>query len=174
MRRIFFSFLLILIFLADQDDLWESNKINVLNDKLKDYDLVLSNCKLIDDNDNVIQPNYYEYYFKKNKPSLSFLNNLKKNPFLGCAMAFNRKVLDRSLPFPKNIAMHDIWIGLLSERCFKVYFTEEILFSWRRHNSNVTFAINLPDNKLSNYSTWYKIKYRMVILFYLFKRIIFE
>ena len=160
------------IFLADQDDLWESNKVKTILEELNHYDLVLSNCKLIDDNDRIIQSNYYQYYFKKNKPSLSFFSNLRKNPFLGCAMAFNRKVLDRVLPFPKNIAMHDIWIGLLSELCFKVYFTEEILFSWRRHSANVTFSINLPDNKLSNNSMFYKIKYRFVILFHLFKRII--
>jgi glycosyltransferase involved in cell wall biosynthesis len=160
------------IFLADQDDIWEANKVKVLMEKLNTYDLVLSNCKLIDENDHIIQPNYWRYYFKKDKPSLSFIQNLKKNPFLGCAMAFNRRVLNRVLPFPKRIAMHDIWIGLLSELSFKVYFTEKILFSWRRHGSNVTFSIDRPEGKLSTNSLFYKLKYRIAILYYLFKRIV--
>lgn len=30
-------------------------------------------------------------------------------------MAFKKEVLDIVLPFPKRIAMHDIWIGLCAE-----------------------------------------------------------
>ena len=161
------------IFLADQDDIWENNKVKVLLNALNHYDLVLSNCKLINEDDNIIQPDYYQYYFKKNKPSLSFFKNLYKNPFLGCAMAFNRKVLERSLPFPEKIAMHDIWIGLLAEVCFRVHFVEEPLFSWRRHYNNATFAIDLPENKLSNNSFLFKIQYRLIIFFYLIKRVLF-
>src|SRR4029078_12834176 len=107
-------------------------------------------------------------------PSLSFFPNLRKNPFLGCSMAFNRKVLSRETPFPKGIAMHDIWIGLLSELCYKVYFSEEVLFSWRRHTNNVTFSIDLPDENLSKHTLFYKLKYRIIILFYLLKRILVD
>lgn len=30
-------------------------------------------------------------------------------------MAFKKSVLEYALPFPRNIAMHDIWIGLSVE-----------------------------------------------------------
>ena len=34
---------------------------------------------------------------------------------MGCCMAFNRDLLKYVLPFPKSIAMHDLWIGLNAE-----------------------------------------------------------
>ncbi|MBI2966570.1 MAG: glycosyltransferase family 2 protein [Bacteroidetes bacterium] len=162
------------IFLADQDDIWKGNKVAILLKHLANNDLVLSNCNIIDENDKVIHDNYYQYYFQKNKPQLSFFKNLYKNPFLGCAMAFNRKVMDCALPFPKKIAMHDIWIGNVSLLNYKIQFIEETLFSWRRHNNNLTFSIDLPDNELSNNSLYYKIKYRLVILYYLFRNLVFK
>ena len=69
--------------------------------------------------------------------------------------------------------MHDIWIGLLALKTSKVYFASEKLSSWRRHDNNITNSIKRRDDKLSDYSFFFKIKYRLQMLILIFKRIYF-
>jgi len=53
-------------------------------------------------------------------------------------MAFNRNLLRYALPFPPKIAMHDQWIGLIAELYAEVYFCEEKLIGYRKHDNNQT------------------------------------
>ena len=57
---------------------------------------------------------------------------------MGCCMAFHRKVLEKALPFPADIPMHDIWIGLVGEMYFKVSMISDKLVLHRRHTHNAT------------------------------------
>ena len=156
------------IFLSDQDDIWLPGKVNFTLKKLYHHDIVVCNGHIIDQNEKII----HDSYFGWKGCGKGFLKNLRKNSYLGCSLAFNRKILDFILPFPKKIAMHDIWIGMVSELIGKTYFIQEQLFLYRRHNDNFTAAIQKPDDKLSDNTTFYKIWYRVVILFYLFSRYI--
>jgi len=159
------------VFLSDQDDIWHPQKVKNMIVALQDYDLVVCNSKLIDEKDNVLKDNYFQHYFKQEKPPLNFLKNLKKNPFLGCAMAFRKSLLKKALPFPKKIAMHDIWIGLLGELTGKVIFLDKPLQYWRRHAGNVTNSIERGEN-LTNNSFIYKIFYRIQIILSLVLRLL--
>ena len=38
------------IFLSDQDDIWHKNKVKMNMSLLKEYDLILSNCTVVDEN----------------------------------------------------------------------------------------------------------------------------
>jgi glycosyltransferase involved in cell wall biosynthesis len=158
------------IFLADQDDIWLSYKISHTIEKLKIFDLVVCNGSIVDQDKNVIHPSYFEW--KGSRPG--FLKNLAKNSYLGCSMAFNRKILNKVLPFPKHIIMHDLWIGLIGEVVGRVHFIEEPLFCYRRHEGNYTADISKGDNELSDFGFWFKIWYRMVMVFYVGKRVVFN
>ena len=57
---------------------------------------------------------------------------------MGCCMAFRRSVLDRALPFPNDIPLHDYWIGLVAEFYFKVKFIPDVLIYHRRHAANAS------------------------------------
>ncbi|MBU1643518.1 glycosyltransferase family 2 protein, partial [bacterium] len=65
-------------------------------------------------------------------------NNLMKNSYIGCTMAFKRSVLERALPFPKDTPMHDWWIGLVAELFGTTYFCSQKLTAYRRHESNAS------------------------------------
>ncbi|NVN94892.1 MAG: glycosyltransferase family 2 protein [Bacteroidetes bacterium] len=158
------------IFLSDQDDIWEQNKVITFLNHLKSFELVVSDCKIIDKNGNLLKKSLFE----RTKPTYNFFTCLYRNPFLGNAMAFNRTIMNKALPFPKKIIMHDIWIGLLALKTAKIYFIEEKLSSWRRHEQNVTNSIQKSDDKLSEYSFFFKIKYRFIMLVLIFKRVIFK
>jgi len=155
------------IFLSDQDDIWSQNKVKIFMNYFKSYDLVVSDCMIINENGDVLKESLYE----RTKPSYNFLSCLYRNPFLGNAMAFKRIILDKAIPFPRKIIMHDIWIGLLALKTSKVYFANDKLSSWRRHDDNITNSIKRSDDKLSDYSFFFKIKYRLQMLFLIYKRI---
>jgi len=123
-----------IIFLSDQDDIWLHNKVEVMAKLLLSYDLVVSDCVVVNEAGEVIADSFFK--LRGSKPGL--LSNLIKNSFLGCCVAFNRKIMQKALPFPKNIPMHDMWIGMIGELFGKTYFCEEKLVKYRRHDNNAS------------------------------------
>ena len=121
-----------IIFLADQDDVWHSDKIKIMKDELSSCELVVCDCQLVDERRNVVAPSFFEW----NRSQKGLVKNILKNSFVGCCMAFHRKVLKKVLPFPSGILMHDQWIGLIAQRYFKVKFIPQTLVDHRRHNGN--------------------------------------
>lgn len=122
------------IFLADQDDVWFPNKVKLVMEKMRDFDCVVSDAVVVDANMNVI----HESFYKLNHTKPGMLHNLVKNGYLGCCMAFNRKILDKSLPFPNPIPMHDPWIGLVAEKFGETFFLNQPLIYYRRHGNNAS------------------------------------
>src|SRR5690606_2515354 len=47
------------IFLADQDDVWLPDKVKMMKYALQQYDLVMSDCHLVDDRLNILQRSFY-------------------------------------------------------------------------------------------------------------------
>lgn len=147
------------IFLADQDDLWSDNKISVCLEYLKKFDLLLHDCQIIDRENNIM----VDSYFKLNKSRPGIISNLLKNSYLGCCMAFNRKILLDAMPIPCEIP-HDIWFGLVAEKKHTVFFIKKALVKYRRHGSNLS-----PSGEKSSNPFIFKIMYRWKILTKLLK-----
>jgi glycosyltransferase involved in cell wall biosynthesis len=150
------------IFLADQDDVWVPNKIEICSNILKSYDLVVSDCYVTDENLNIL---YNSFYLVNNSRKTKF-GALMKNSYLGCCMAFNRNILDKVLPFPAKIPMHDIWIGNIAAFYYSVKFIPDKLIYYRRHGNNASTA---SENSTSSIKE--KILFRTHIVFSLIKRI---
>ena len=55
-------------------------------------------------------------------------------------MAFNRQVLEASLPFANNdfLVEHDIWLAAVAFAYFKVSLIDELLIYYRRHGKNAS------------------------------------
>lgn len=143
------------IFMADQDDIWERDRITSVLPFFDNYSLVINDCKVIDENRAVI----YESYFDLINSKKGFVKNLSKNSYLGCCMAFKRDILQYVLPFPKQPVPHDIWIGLISEIFGKVYFLQEKKILYRRHSNNLSNSAEVSNNTLL-----FKIRYRAILL----------
>jgi len=152
------------IFLADQDDVWMINKVETIKEFLDTYDLVLSDANIIDSEGKVINDSFYLL----NSSNNGLLSNIVKNSYLGCTMAFNRKILEKVLPFPKDIPMHDWWIGLIAEVYGKTFFIKDKLISYRRHGNNISYA-----GEKSKYSFYRKIIFRLLMIKILMKKVIF-
>ena len=134
-----------------------------MKEYLEKYDLVVCDAVLIDDKGSIIKDSFY----KLRNSGPGFLKNLFKNTYLGCCMAFNRKILEKSLPFPPAIPMHDMWLGMIAELFGTTYFCNEKLTYYRRHASNAS-----PTGGKSHYSTYKKIIFRYHLIYQLAKRCI--
>ncbi len=143
------------IFLADQDDIWVENKVKKIIPLFEKYSLILHDCTIIDNSKKVL----HESYFKLIKSKSGIINNLIKNSYLGCCMAFKKSILKKSIPFPISPIPHDIWIGLIAELKENVFFSNEKLIQYRRHENNLSSS-----SLKSNNSICFKLKYRFFIL----------
>ena len=148
------------IFLSDQDDVWLDNKVERMMEALKQYSLVVSDCYVVNKDCEIIRNSFFV-----RKPVPGIIWNLFRNNYLGCCMAFRKEVLTKALPFPKSIAMHDIWLGLCGALFYKTTFIPDKLIKYRRHGGNVS-----PTAEKSKFSLKYKILYRIDILICLAKR----
>ena len=140
------------IFLSDQDDVWLPNKVKNSLVDLLDYDVVISNCKVVNKNLEIM----HESFFEINNSKKGLLSNLIKNSYLGCCFTFRSTLLKKALPFPTKIPMHDIWLGFVSELFFKVKFNNEPMILYRRHGENESASA-----EKSPYSFIEKINFRL-------------
>lgn len=144
-----------IIFLADQDDVWMPDKVNKMSSHLKNYDLVVSDCRVTDNNLNQI----HESFFVLRGSRSGLTKNLIKNSYLGCCIAFRRNLLKKALPFPENIPMHDWWLGLVAEAYYNSCFIKEPLLLYRRHGNN-----NSPTSEKSKTGIMQMIHWRITLL----------
>ncbi|WP_206430309.1 glycosyltransferase family 2 protein [Flavobacterium ustbae] len=152
------------IFLADQDDIWVENKLDIMLPYLKQYSTVMSDCSIFDEKNVMISDSFFNNNI--NLPRGLFLN-ISKPLYHGCCMAFNKAVLDLALPFPKKMILHDNWIGILSERFGTVKFIDDKLVKYRRHYENSSFSQGKSKNTII-----FKIRYRLELFSQVLKRII--
>lgn len=122
------------IFLADQDDVWKPEKVSTTLAYLKLYEMVISDCIIAD---HTLRPTR-DSFFSWNKSGKGLIKNICRNSYMGCCMAFHRDLLNRALPFPEDIPMHDFWLGLIGELYFDVRFIPAALVYHRRHSGNAT------------------------------------
>lgn len=153
------------IFLADQDDIWRSDKVIKTLNLLQQYDLVLHDCEVVNEEEQLISPSYFSLTSARN----GIVNNIIKNSYLGCCMAFTRGILDIAIPLPRTEVPHDIWIGLIAEHYGTVKFYNEPLVKYRRHGNNLSFSSEKSTNSIA-----VKVLYRANIIQALTKKIFFS
>ena len=144
------------IFLSDQDDVWKPDKVEICMEWLKIYHCVVSDAEVTD---NRLKPLYPSLYDIMQVKQTRIYNTIWKNGYTGCCMAFRRNVLEASLPFPKNIPMHDIWIGNVAAYKYNVIFIPDRLIHFRRHENTISC-----NGKGSKFTIWQQMKFRLNII----------
>ncbi len=151
-----------IVFLSDQDDIWLPGKLNACMEALKNSFCVVHDAYITDADLNILE----DSFFKSFNCKTGFVHNWIKNGYLGCAMAFHRKILDLALPIPDNLPVwQDIWIGSLCQLTKGVTFIPFKGIKFRRHSatSSTTYKNSFTLSK--------KISYRILLLWHLFKRL---
>ncbi len=124
------------IFLCDQDDVWMPDKVScVMAEIANGADVVLHDAAVTDGSLNITEPSFFAIHGS----NADFKHNLIRNTFVGCCMTFTKQVMLDTLPFPKELPMHDWWIALAAiKKGYKVVLLEKPLIKWRRHGGTVT------------------------------------
>ena len=146
------------IILSDQDDIWLDGRVAMVRSELSKSDLVLCDVEVVNTEGGLIFPSFWSL----NGSRKGFLANLLNNSYIGCAMAFKREVLARSLPFPLAIPIHDWWIGLVAESCFTTSVVKTPFIQYRRHDLNVSQTTSKSKNSILK-----KLLMRARLLFYI-------
>ncbi len=129
-----------ILFLSDQDDLWAPNKVDTVMSAFLAYPevmLIASDTALIDEEGTLIAPSYFA---PRGGFSAGFWNNMIRNRYGGCTLAFRAELCREILPFPHGYdILHDMWIGL---RCAvsssQVLYIDQALVLNRRHGGTTT------------------------------------
>lgn len=148
------------IFLADQDDVWIGDKINVVVRKFEetDADLVVHDGYMVDGELNILPGTIFERYGRYDNP----VRNIIKCNYWGCCMAFRAHVREWVCPFPnKNRVGHDWWLGILVGFHGKIARVEECLMMHRLHGDNQSEEKRRPLPEV--------ISHRLTLIGYLLK-----
>lgn len=125
------------IALADQDDIWKKNKLEVFVSEIKDNMLIYSDAILIDKESKetgkqLIRPEGNLVSGKCNKAFIYY------NCVSGNTLMFKKELVKHILPIPEKITFHDIWIAFIASTIGEITFTKESYTYYRRYSEQVT------------------------------------
>ncbi len=126
-------------FLCDQDDIWESNKVELFCNnfsRLDSPELVFSRQLLVNENNVPIG-------LSSRVRRVGFGNALIENVVTGCSAAFNKACLElarediESVSKRNIVSMHDWWLYIVASAFGKVIYIDLPLTRYRQHGGNV-------------------------------------
>lgn len=143
------------IALADQDDIWLSNKLSLLVKEIeeKNCDLVFSDLKPIDSGGKILSESVFE--LEKRRKLIGQLGNLfLRNVVTGCACLFSVGLLDKAFPFPEVKKFppqfyHDQWLACIAFQNKGIHYIDQTLVLYRQHGGNLVGAGTQRKNGLA-------------------------
>ena len=139
------------IAIADHDDIWLPNKLEVLLDKIKDGMLVYSNSQFMQEDGQLINRTLTTQYNFIDKPSpKSFLFS---NCVWGHTCMIRKDLIKYAFPIPAN-APYDIWIAFVASNVGTISYADEILTYWRQHANSYTSNYLKKSKKQRDIDDW--------------------
>jgi glycosyltransferase involved in cell wall biosynthesis len=139
------------IFLCDQDDVWQSNKLTESLAVMQQLEqqwgqetpiLIFSDLTVVTDQMKVICSSFWQAH--NLDPHRSALQNLLlRNMITGCTVLINRALKNCALPIPNNAFMHDWWLGLVASSFGKIGYLSQPTILYRQHENNQVGAQGL-------------------------------
>lgn len=133
-----------IIFLSDQDDVWNKNKIKIMSKVLNASSnaiLAFHDVEVVDENLNLIKKSFWKLLrFDYQK----FLQNdfrriFEGNVVQGSACAFRKELFNYAKPFPEA-AIHDEWLGLVALAKGNIIPVNKSLAKYRQSGNNAIGA----------------------------------
>lgn len=134
---------------ADQDDVWNKEKIKVAISYLKDNNkpqLYFSNLEIVNKDLKKIRN-------LNINPNFSKKNSIVQNKITGCSMVFNKVFLELLLYTEKNyldkVIFHDFWAYMVASYFGIIKYDSTAQIKYRRHELNVSENNNKFNRLLS-------------------------
>lgn len=129
-----------LIFLSDQDDIWNNKKIEVILNLFAEKTLlmVFTNANIVNENSELIAGYLWEKFkFNKTRQKQFKQNSLeallKKDIITGATVAISKELVTSTIPFSEKF-VHDTWIALIASALGGIDFIDLPLISYRIHS----------------------------------------
>ena len=122
--------------LADQDDRWGEDKLEILLREIGDAQLVYSDARIVNEDGEVLADTYWQER-RNNHDDIASV--LMANSVTGAASLFRRELLAYALPFPPGQFhhFHDHWLGLTALALGDVAFVRRPLYDYVQHGEAV-------------------------------------
>ncbi|TCC93534.1 glycosyltransferase family 2 protein [Pedobacter frigiditerrae] len=133
---------------ADQDDMWELNKISKMVENIGDNLLIYHNSAYIDENGipNGLSKKSHHKFVSGD----CAINFLYYNCVSGHACMINKDLLETTPPFPKDF-YYDWWFAYTAANTGRINFLNESLVKHRKHSNSSTSADHTDPRSLRLY-----------------------
>lgn len=129
-----------IIFLSDQDDVWDLNKIEVMVPVFKNKNVILAfhDAKLVNEKLETLYDSFWETMRFNENQILNGDNRLiyARNVMQGAACCFRKELFKLAEPFPVE-AIHDEWLLLIGLSSGTVAAVAKPLLNYRQENNAV-------------------------------------
>lgn len=136
------------VFLCDQDDVWDEDKISVSLKCIRELEaqhgtdmpiLVHTDLRVVDQNLETLSDSFFMFQ-RLDAQAASLKQLLVQNMVTGCTVVVNRALLNKALPIPDSAIMHDWWLALVAAGFGKIGFVDRATMSYRQHGANTIGA----------------------------------
>lgn len=153
-----------IIFLCDQDDIWKSNKVEIMTNILecnKNMYSLASSFELINQNDekfnikeqkNKSNNNLINFIIKSKLTKIDLKYLLRCNFSQGCTMAIRKNLVNEYLSVFNKSIPHDWALNLIAASHHGCYYLDEKLIEYRIHNDNTIGLDFIEDSILDEKS----------------------
>lgn len=130
------------IFLADQDDVWEYNKVERMMHVLGELEaeVLCTNFKIIDSQDKESNHSYIipEFIQNTSQPikKIDFYELLYGNVAQGCTYCFSENIKNIFININNHEVIHDYQLMLIGAAFDKAFYLNEKLIKYRMHGEN--------------------------------------
>jgi glycosyltransferase involved in cell wall biosynthesis len=129
---------------CDQDDVWESSKIEVTLERMQKIEaelgeipiLVHTDLKVVGTDLSLLSPSFWKY--QNLDPTLKSLKNLLLlNNVTGSTAMVNRPLRLLAAPIPAEAVLHDWWVAIVASAFGYIGYVETPTVLYRQHGANV-------------------------------------
>lgn len=130
---------------ADQDDIWETDKISLCTEAIKDHVMIYHNSDFIDTSDKPMGDGTVASRLRVYEGD-SCLPFLIANCVHGHAVLFDSTLKKYLLPFNEKFS-HDWWLAYVAFNIGAVKYLDKVLVHYRQHTNSVTDTFQLRPRK---------------------------
>lgn len=148
------------VLFSDQDDFWLKNKLEKFVEKISKLDeeilskplLIHCNSSVCNSRLEVLKKEFLDSKLVKEKNSNAYFFEYMVQ---GATIMVNKEMIKESIPFLKNVTLHDRYFHLLSQFLGTRIFIDESLVKYRQHERNEIGANKGVLEKIMNKKYFY-------------------
>lgn len=120
------------IALADQDDVWLPNKLELLLANIGDSILIHSDVYIVDANLNILSNTFTKGVMNQQ----NFTDYLFANNVTGCTCMFRREIQKKCWQIPEGFYIHDHYLAICASLLGTIKYLPQPLIYYRQHAGN--------------------------------------